>query len=165
MKGIVVHMGANGSTEQYAKWIAEETGFDCVPAKKARRLENYDVVILGSRVMAYKISMGKWIKKRWPKLQGKRVALYSVAGARKEEPKRDEWVLASVGSEIKAALPHFPLDGRMKYDSMRWIDRKIMAMGVKMTAKQNPEAAKSMGVEFDRVDRKQIEPIVRWAKG
>jgi menaquinone-dependent protoporphyrinogen IX oxidase len=165
MKGIVVHMGANGSTEQYAKWIAEETGFDCVPARKARGLDRYDVIVLGSRVMAYKITMGKWIQKRWPRIKGKKVALFSVAGARREDPKREDWLLASVGPEIKAALPHFPLDGRMKYDSMRWIDRKMMEMGIKMTAKKDPEKAKRMAEEFDRVDRSQIRGIVEWVRG
>ena len=36
MKGIILYTSKYGSTKRYAEWLAEETGFDCVEAKKAK---------------------------------------------------------------------------------------------------------------------------------
>ena len=63
MKGIVLYRSLHGCTEQYARWIAEETGFECVDfrKKKMKAVREADTVILGAPVLAGKISVAGWI--------------------------------------------------------------------------------------------------------
>jgi menaquinone-dependent protoporphyrinogen IX oxidase len=164
MKGIILYESKNGATKEYAEWLAQDTGFECRPAKKAGKLAAYDLVVMGSCVRMYKVSLGPWIAKKWDKLKGKKLALFTVAGAPKGSADREKALAAAVTPEIKAALPHFPLDGRMKFDSMRWIDRKLMALGIKMAAKRNPEEARKMSMEFDKVDRAGLKPLAEYIK-
>ena len=165
MKGIVVYESKNGSTETYAQWLAEDLGFECRPVRKAGNLSAYEVIVLGSCVHAFKLSLGSWIRKMWPKIKDKKVALFSVAGASRSDPKRDEYLLSSVGPRIAAELPHFKLDGRMRYDRMRWIDRKMMQMYVKMTEKKDPGEAERAAEQFDRVDRNQLAELRTYLSG
>jgi menaquinone-dependent protoporphyrinogen IX oxidase len=160
MKGIIVYESKSGATATYAKWLAEETGFEAVPARKARRLGDYDLVVIGSCVRMYRPALTKWITARWPVLAAKKPVLFTVAGAPADNPKRTEWVAAALG-DIAAQLPHFPLDGKMKFAEMPWLDRQLMKMAVKMTAKSNPEEAAKMGQEFDRVNRDGLEALRR----
>lgn len=164
MRGIVLYESRNGSTKQYAEWLAADIGFDCAPARKARRLEDYDAVAIGSNVHTYKVALGPWIVKKWAALKGKKVAIFTVAGAPSQSPQRAQWLEESVGKDIASAVPHFPLQGRMKFADMRWIDRKMIALGVMMTAKKDPEMAKKIGMEFDAVDRSVLKPIAEHFK-
>jgi len=52
MKSIVVYSSLSGHTKQYAEWISEELGSDCVSVESAsgEKLSQYDVVIFGSHV-------------------------------------------------------------------------------------------------------------------
>lgn len=158
MKGIIVYESKSGATEAYARWLSEESGFPAVPARKAKRLAEYDLVVVGSCVRMYKPTLAGWIKARWPLLSGKKTVLFTVAGAPAADGKRKEWVAAALG-DIASGLPHFPLDGKMKFADLPWLDRKLMGMAVKMTAKSNPEEAAKMGQEFDRVDRRNLDPL------
>lgn len=164
MKEVIIYESKNGATRQYAEWLSKATGFPCLPASKAGRLEGSSTIILGSCVRMYAPAMGSWIKKRWPSLAGKRIALFTVAGAAADDPKRQEWVDAALGTEISSKLPHFPLGGRMNFKTMRWIDRTLMGMAIKMTAKKNPAEAEAMAREFDDVDESQLGPILAWLK-
>ncbi|MDP3177715.1 MAG: flavodoxin domain-containing protein, partial [Spirochaetaceae bacterium] len=156
MKGIVIFASRNGSTRRYASWLAEETGFALEEAGKVRRLDGYDVVVLGSCIVAGKPAMANWIKKRWPELRGRKPVLFTVAGAEKADPKRQAWVRDGLGEAIASELPHVALDGKMVFADMRPFDRALMGLAIKMTAKKDPEEARAMGREFDRVKREDL---------
>lgn len=164
MKGIIVYKTAGGSTETYARWIAEETGFECVPASKAGKLEAYDTVVIGANVRMYKASLGSWITKRWPKLKDKKTVLFTVASAPKDNVQRKEFVEKAVGPEIAGSLPHFPLDGRMVFADLPPFDRWLMNLAIKMTAKSDPAQAAEMAREYDGVKREDLAPLLAFLK-
>lgn len=53
-KGIVLYQSKYGATKRYAKWLQEETGFDCMETKSAslKELSWYDTTILGGGIYA-----------------------------------------------------------------------------------------------------------------
>lgn len=164
MKGVIVYESKSGATAQYASWLAEETGFPAVPARKFRKPEDWDLVILGSCVRMYRPALGKWIVSRWPRLSGKKVVLFTVAGAPAGDPKREAWVRDALGP-IAGQLPHFPLDGKMKFADMSGFDRWLMRLGIRMVAKTKPEEAAQMGQEYDRVNRAGLDALRRHLAG
>lgn len=150
MKGLIVYVSKSGATERYARWLAEVTGFELATPRRAKRLADYDLVLLGSCVRMYKLTLAGWIKSHWRALSGTKAILFSVAGAPADSPKRQEWLADSLG-DIAAGLEHFPLDGKMVLADLSWLDRKLMEMGMKMVAKSKPEQAAQMGREYDNV--------------
>ena len=47
-RGIVLYQSKYGSTEKYARWLAEESGYDIIEVKKAKAdtMNGYETVIL-----------------------------------------------------------------------------------------------------------------------
>jgi menaquinone-dependent protoporphyrinogen IX oxidase len=164
MKGLVAYESRSGATEAYARWLAEATGFELVRARKARGLEGYDVIVVGSCVRVYKPALSAWLLRNRRVLTERKAVLFTVAGASSADPKRDEWLKTGLG-DLAATLPHFPLDGKIRFADMTPLDRFLMRLGARMAAKDNPEQGKAMLREFDRVDRATLEPIFRHLEG
>ena len=78
MKGIILYTSKYGATKQYADWLAEESGFDCIETKNAKieDVMQYDVIILGGGIYASGISGLSFLKKNIGKLQGKKVIVF-----------------------------------------------------------------------------------------
>lgn len=58
MKGVIIYKSKYGSTRQYAEWICAETGFDLFDVKQCpHNLSQYDLVVLGSNVIAGRLSL------------------------------------------------------------------------------------------------------------
>lgn len=116
MKGIVIYEGKYGSTEQYSKWIGEDLEIDVVPVKKIKfnDIVKYDFIILGSSIIAYKLSMKNWINKNWEKISSKKIFLFTVSGAPPEnKEKMKEFLDNSISSEIQNKMKIFHFPGRM----------------------------------------------------
>lgn len=43
-KGIILYQSKYGATKKYAKWLVEETGYDCVETKVAK-VANYRIMM------------------------------------------------------------------------------------------------------------------------
>ena len=88
MSNIVVYESKYGSTEKYAKWIAEE--LNCKVSKLSEinldELNNYDNIIFGGWINAGKLEGFKIIKKHKEKLKDKNFIVYAVGLAGKEDP-------------------------------------------------------------------------------
>ena len=61
MKGIIIYKSNYGSTEQYAKWLAESTGFAAMEVKnvKDRDIKNSDAIVIGCPVFCEQTAPGK----------------------------------------------------------------------------------------------------------
>jgi hypothetical protein len=96
---------------------------------------------------------------------GKKLCLFSVAGAPERSPERTVWFEASVPADMRDAVRHFPLRGRAK--DLNWWDRLLMSFPKMMLRIQylrdpseaNRRALSSMD-EFDAVSRDSIAPLV-----
>ncbi|WP_457556630.1 flavodoxin family protein [Candidatus Harpocratesius sp.] len=83
-KAVVLYNSRTGNTEKVAKKISEGLEADCFNHKHIPNLQNYDLVVIGSWVLAGHISFAGWhyMKKLYKKkLAGKKVALFFTSGA------------------------------------------------------------------------------------
>lgn len=160
MKGLVLYHSRGGSTETYARWIAESAGFECRPLNRAGKIGDVDVLVVGGCVWAGQNKAFKWIKSRWNRINGKKVVCFSTSGALKEDPALQAGYEKALPAEIRSRISYFPLNGKMIFAEMRSFDRKLMQMAIKMTAKENPEEAKKMAEEYNRVNREDLKPLL-----
>jgi menaquinone-dependent protoporphyrinogen oxidase len=165
MKGIIIYKTKYGSTEQYAKWLGEDLGFDVVPVNKVKRLADYDTVILGSCVRMGRAGIAGWVKRSWSKLADKKLAYYTCSGALPTDPMLQEYFAKAFPENVRSKLSYFPLNGRFIFGDLNWLDSKLMNMAINMTKKTNPEEASAMAEEYDRVNRDDIKPLVTYIKG
>ena len=79
---LVVYASKQGSTRQYAEWIAQDLSARAIPFAHARPadLEAADTVVLGSAVRMGSLILGKWIKENWRILSARRLILFSYRG-------------------------------------------------------------------------------------
>ncbi len=160
MKGIIIYKSNYGSTEQYARWIQEETGFDCVELKKAkaRDLGSSDRIVLGCPIYAGNPLMAKWINRQWPLLREKKVILFTTSGAPAGDPALARGYEKALGPEIRDAIGYFPLGGRMVFAELKPLMRFIMNMAKK--AIKDPAEREAMTADFDRMDRSSLKPLL-----
>ncbi|HOJ65353.1 MAG TPA: flavodoxin domain-containing protein, partial [Spirochaetota bacterium] len=126
MKGIIVHCGQYGSTEQYAKWISEESKLQAFSVKdiKSKDLPNYDFFILGTSVIAYKFLIAKWIIKNWHILKNKKIFLYVVSGTQPEEISLfNKYKNNSFNKEIQENIKFYYFGGRQIFKKLPFFIR------------------------------------------
>lgn len=164
MKGIIIYQSNYGSTEQYARWISEETGFETIEMKKvkSRELAASDTVIIGSPIFAGRPLNTKWIEKKWPVLKDKKVVLYTTSGAKGDDPLLMKNFETTFSDEIRDRMAYFPQGGRMKHSELKPLHRFFMNLGKKM--EKNPEIREEMDRDKDHVSRDGIAPIVEYVK-
>ena len=159
MNGAIFFSGKYGSTEQYANWIGEATGFPVFDIKDPRAdPSKYDYLILGSSILYFKLSMRKWIRANLSKLQGRTKILFSVSGAG-ASAKLNRWVANSLPSALASQIEHIALRGRLDHSKVSWWIRWTLWMGALFNP--DPEASKDERYGFDYVDKASIEPILK----
>jgi menaquinone-dependent protoporphyrinogen IX oxidase len=159
MKAAIFFSGHYGSTEQYANWIGEATGLPVFDVNDQKvKPEEYDLLILGSSVIIYKLTIRKWVKQNWMGIKNARVILFTVSGA-PGGPKLDSWIEQSLPGELIEKMDHVALRGRMDPRKLSWSVRMILRIGAWVD--RDPEARKQEVEGFDRVDKASIEPVLR----
>ncbi len=162
MKGAIFFSGQYGSTEQYAQWIAQETGLPVFDANQSRQdPADFDFLIVGSSVIIYKLTIRHWIETNYAVIKNKPILVYTVSGA-SAGPKLDAWIAESLPAGLVATMHHVALGGRQDPKQLNWWTRLILIIGGLMN--RDPKARKEEMEGFDFVDRTAIEPIVEWVK-
>lgn len=164
MKGIIIYKSNYGSTEQYARWLSEDTGFPCVDvgSVKKRDIEDCEAVVCGSPVFAGKHQISGWMRKNWKRLAGKKIALFSVSGAPPGDPSLEKAFEASFPPEIRADLKYVQLGGRLIFSELKPLHRRLMNLGMRMT--KDPQIRETMGKDKDFVDRSGLAPLVAYLR-
>ena len=92
MKAIVIYNSQTGFTKQYAEWIAEATGADCLElcAAKKRDFTAYGAVVFGGWACAGRISKISWFKGNIDKWAGKKLIAFCVGGSPRSEEHTSE---------------------------------------------------------------------------
>lgn len=158
MNGAIFYSGKYGSTEQYANWIGEATGFSVFDIKDSNAdPSKYEYLILGSSILYFKLSIRKWVSANLSKLNGRSKILFSVSGAG-ESAKLNRWVANSLPSRLSSQMEHVALRGRLDHSKLSWWLRQILWIGSLINT--DPEARKDERYGFDYVDKKSIEPIL-----
>lgn len=160
MKGLIIYKSNYGSTEQYARWLSEDTGYPSIDIQSVRTqdIADSDTVILGSPVFANRPVIARWIEKNWEHLGDKRLVLYTTSGTYPEDPQLQEGFASAFKPEVAGRIKYFPQGGRMTAAELSPLHRFMMKLGRLM--EKDPEVRAHMGEDVDRIDRSGLKPIV-----
>jgi len=177
MKSIVVYSSLTGHTKQYAEWISEEVGADCVAVDSvdSEKLSQYDVVIFGSHNRMGNLPHLKRFEELSKNL--KRVIFFVVGGAPAENP-----VLPSLFKKIhksipqSASEPQFYFRGGMNLDDLPKDERAYLNRQVRMmkilsrilffhpASKSIQMAVNMMSQNSEFTSKEFIAPLVEYLK-
>ena len=175
MNAIVVYKTKYGSTETYARWIAQELGCEAVDAKnvKAQELSAYDTIVYGGGLYAEVINGVSLITKNLDILAGKKIVVFSTGITPIDC--RGYYDTYVIKKNFKNGVPEnlriFNFLGKMKMDELSMVHRTALKTLKKiMSSKENPSEMEKLLVELcdadgDFCDRASIKELVEYAKG
>lgn len=172
MKTIVIYYSQTGFTEKYAKWIAEETGADCLALTAAKRedLSAYDTIIFGSFACAGTIRKLDWFKKNLEGWADKKLILFCTGANPADSPGIRSFFEQNLREPAFQKVSGFYCPGGLNYEKMPAFSKMMMKMFVKMlrSKKDKTDADEEMirviSVSYDISDKKYIEPILQYLK-
>ncbi len=149
LKILILYRTKYGSTEQYARWIAEEVQADLVKIKDfdTALFDQYSAIIIGSPTYMGKIQIKDFLEKNWNTLKAKPVFLFNTGlfpGDSPESKKSYEMIPAHIRDHIE----YIKLPGKIDMKKLKFTEKMI----AKMVKTDNPEI----------VSKDQIVPIVDW---
>jgi menaquinone-dependent protoporphyrinogen IX oxidase len=164
MKGIILYKTQYGSTEQYAKWLSEDTGLKAIPLHEAdvEQLKNCEFIVIGSHIKVGHIKASDWIKSHWEWLKNKKLLLYSVSGSYANKKQQREVLEMSLPEDILNDFEYYSLPGKLDKSQLNFWDRIIVFLGSK--AVPDEEAKERMAHGFDYVDHDRLQDLVQVVK-
>ncbi|WP_040211131.1 flavodoxin domain-containing protein [Clostridium polynesiense] len=170
----VVYKSRYGSTETYARWIAEETQGDLLTYDEASldKLLEYDIIIYGGGLYAGGMLGFKRIKRHYNQLKSKKIVVFSVGASRSTKEVVEDVKNHNFTEEMKSNIELFHLRGALNYQKMNFFDRFLMFMLKKSierkTVEDRDEDAKALlatyGKSVDFKNSKNIHPITEFIK-
>lgn len=168
IKIAVIYNSQTGFTEQYARWISEAVGADCIglAAAKKRDLAPYDTIVFGGWACAGKIQGISWLRSRMARWPGKTWIAFCTGGTPAESPEIEGFLRGNFSEDERKRVSVFYCPGGFCYEKMPARFKLLMKMFQKMAGakKEKTEAEKQMlemiSRSYDISDRKYIAPIV-----
>ena len=173
---LVVYGSRYGSTEKYARFIAERLGGAALPAEKTKAadLKTCNAVIFGGGVYAGKIAGWKRASRLIRKAGIKRLVLFVCGLADPARQKtRDEakqLFCKRLPAEAAQKTPVFCLRGGMDYAKLNFTHRTMMAMLLsflrrkKERSEEDEKLLQSYGKKIDFYDEQTALPVVSAAE-
>ncbi|WP_372997850.1 flavodoxin domain-containing protein [Lutispora sp.] len=169
-KVAVVFKSKYGSTEKYAKWIAEDTCAEIfkVSEIKADKLEEFDTIVYCGGLYAGGILGFSFIKNNYYKFYDKKLIVVAVGATLKKDEAIEEIKEQNLTDEMKGNVQIFLLRGGLNYKKMNFIDRLLMFLLIKSVklkkAEELDDDTKGMiatyGQVVDFTNRNTIAPII-----
>jgi menaquinone-dependent protoporphyrinogen IX oxidase len=162
MSGIIYYQTKYGSTEEYARWLSEDVGFELKDIKKGPKIGPEKVVVIGSNLLMGKVTAAGWIKKNWDKIKDKQVVFFSVGGSKVGSKDREDIITRSLPKDMTERMRIFHLPGRIDHKKLNFLMSRI----VKSVGKhEKDEEERRRALEgYDDVKREYLEPIVAYIK-
>lgn len=165
MKAIVIYKSKYGAARQYAHWIGSELNAPVVEADAVDvdKLQNYELLIIGSSVYIGKMMIGKWLQKNQAHLAGKKIFLFVVSGTPvSKQDQLNSYVTKSVPAEISNTAGKFFLPGKMIIKELSRFDRFMLKMGAMLGG---AKAKGEMLRDYNDVKRENISELTAAVKG
>ncbi|MGI5998777.1 MAG: flavodoxin domain-containing protein [Lutispora sp.] len=169
-KVAVVFKSKYGSTEKYAKWIAEDTCAEIfkVSEIKADKLEEFDTIVYCGGLYAGGILGFSFIKNNYYKFYDKKLIVVAVGATLKKDEAIEEIKEQNLTDEMKGNVQIFLLRVGLNYKKMNFIDRLLMFLLIKSVklkkAEELDDDTKGMiatyGQVVDFTNRNTIAPII-----
>lgn len=173
MNAIVVYTSKYGSTEKYARWLAEALGCPAKSLKEvnAKELAACDTVLYGGSVFAGSVKGFRKFLTKLGAAEGKRLVLFMVGMASPAKMDIYDTVAQnSIPGEWKGRFAAFALWGDSQFSKMNGIERLMMRVP-KMEAEKVPpeerdaemrEFLENFGKDMVHSSREQIGPILEY---
>lgn len=162
MKGVIIYSSKYGATEQYANWLSEALDWPVYTPETLtyEALERADTVLVGSPVYVGALRIKSWLESNTGRLERKRLFLFVVMATPASERAAQ---LRMAARNIPASLLRedniFFLGGRLVKKRLSWTDRMLVKMGAR--AEKDPNKRKNMELDFDRVSRSELDPLLQ----
>ncbi len=161
MTSLIAYRSRRGSTEQYARWLGEETG---IAVNKLAKLSPGDlariqVLVIGSNVRIGRIEAGKWIENHWGHLSSHTVILFSVSLTPPDDEEMTVIYERSVPEEIRERITYFPLPGRFRPQNLPFLERQMIKMVAR--AEEDPRKKAILTSGMEGVNREALAPVIR----
>lgn len=174
-KVAVIYKSKYGSTEKYAKWIAEDANADIfkVGEIKAINLKQYDIIVYCGGLYAGGILGFSFIKRNYETLSGKKLIVVAVGATLKKDSAIEELKSKNIPNNMNNDLEFFLLRGGLNYKKMNLIDRFLMFMLMKLTKLKDPEKLNddekgllaTYGKAVDFTNKDTIAPVIKAING
>lgn len=169
--GIVIYRSKYGSAKKYAHWIAEKTGFCCSETSnvKIETVTPYDTVIFCGGIYASGISGLSFLRKHYPKLRGKKLAVFCVGASPYDPDALEEIKNRNLKNDL-AGIPLFYGRGAWDEKAMSFKDRTLCRLLQKAVAKTDPSAQEpwmkallcATGQKCDWTEEKYLVGLMRY---
>lgn len=164
MKILIVYKSKTGFTEKYAYLIKNKLNCDIVKFKelKDNLLNQYDVIIYGSRIHAGRIDGLEKIKK----ICNKKLVVFATGGTPSKATDVINDIWKNNFNEELEYIPHFYMQGGMCYEKMDFFDKLIMKLVSKMMDKKKNKTDNELGFSeklnksYDISNESFIEPLI-----
>lgn len=173
MKAIVVYKSKTGFTKRYAEWIVEELQCDISPYENISRemIDEYDLVIFGSRIHAGKVDGLKKIKGLFENKEMPKLMVFATGGtpAAVEDAIHGVWKASFSEEELKK-IPHFYMQSGLNYERMGTADRLVMKTLSRVLNRKKEKTSeeegceKAIGDSYDNSSREHIKPLVQYVE-
>lgn len=169
-KVAVVFKSKYGSTERYARWIAEDIRADIfkVSEIKADKLKEYDTIVYCGGLYAGGMLGFSFMKKNYHKFCEKKLIVVAVGATLKKDEAIEEVRTQNLTDEMNGNVQIFLLRGGLNYKKMNVIDRFLMFLLIKSVKLRKSEELNddtkgmiaSYGKVVDFTNRNAIAPII-----
>lgn len=174
MKTAVIYKSKYGSTETYAKWLAEDLGADLLQADRVKPndLAKYQTIVYGGGLYAGSVNGISLLSKSFEIIKDKDLYLFTVGSSDVTVPATTTAIRSGLAQKLPSALfaklHIYHLRGGMLFSKLSLLDRGMMGMMIKMLRKkpENEQSADEKGMlatisqDTDFTDRTTIAPLV-----
>lgn len=168
-KILVIYKSVTGFTKEYAEMIAQEIDCTLIEFKKvtADIMSNFNTVIFGGRMYAGTIDGLKSARKLFEQSKASQFIIYAT-GAIPNEAKDtiDEMWSNNLSSRELLEIPHFYMQGGLRYEKMPFLDKMMMkTFGFMMKKKKDKneyekQVEKAIASSYDISSKKYITPLL-----
>jgi len=168
---LVTYKSITGFTKQYAKWIAEE--LDCTVMEwkdvSEKTILGYDTVIFGGRFHAGSVDGLKKAKEIFTKSTAAKLIVFATGATPRTATEMIEgaWKNNLTSDELKK-LPHFYMQGGLRYDKMPFGDKLMMKVFAAMVKRKKEKSeyemamAQTLGNSYDFSSKEYIKPLISY---
>jgi menaquinone-dependent protoporphyrinogen IX oxidase len=162
MSGTIYYRTKYGATEDYARWLSEEVGFDLENIKEKPEVRSEGIVVIGSSLMIGKVTAAAWILKNWEKMKGRKPVFFCVGGSKIGSKEREDILTRSLPEDVIAGMMVFHLPGRIDHKKLNFF---MSGMIRRMAKYEKDEVERKRALEgYDDVKRENLAPIVAYIK-
>jgi hypothetical protein len=162
MPGTIYYKSKYGATEDYARWLSEEVGFELKNIRKGPKVGSEGICVIGSNMIMGKVTAASWILKNWEKFKGRKPVFFCVGSSKIGSQVREDILARSLPKDVLAGMTVFHLPGRIDHKRLGFFMSGMMKRFAKY---EKDEVERKRAIEgYDDVKRELLAPIVAHIK-